>query len=486
MKKICLVLALALAFAAVQPAEVEEGVIVLTDSNFDEELAKYDFLLVEFYAPWCGHCKQLAPEYAKAAQRLAQNNPPYHLAKVDATEQKKLAERFGIKGFPTLFFFNKGVQSEFTGGRSENDIVNWILKRVGPPSTEVTCDELKERVASTKLGLAYFGELSGRSYSEVFLGVAQNPAVSEKFTFFHTSDKDCAATHGASSTPALVLLRQFDTPTVAYSGNWETTPVVDFMLTNSVPTLIEFSEDYIEPIFGQRRAALFLFRSNSDSESAFAQAFKEASEKLKGQILFVVSGVTDGIQQRLGEFIGVDEKSLPTLRLLDPADNMKKFTYSESIDGLTVEGIQKFVDEFKNKNLQPFLKSEEVPPETGDALKIIVGKNYNKVVIDNDNDVLVKFYAPWCGHCKKLAPIWEELANEFKDVPHLTIGKFDSTANEVDGLEIRGYPTLKFYPKGNKSSPVDYDGGRELEDFKKWLREHSSAVKSHVEGKTEL
>ena len=52
-----------------------------------------------------GHCKALAPEYAKAAQRLAQNNPPYYLAKVDATESKSIGERFAIKGFPTLFFF---------------------------------------------------------------------------------------------------------------------------------------------------------------------------------------------------------------------------------------------------------------------------------------------------------------------------------------------------------------------------------------------
>lgn len=176
MKKICLVLALALAFTAVQcAAEVDEGVLVLTDANFDEELAKHEHLLVEFYAPWCGHCKQLAPEYAKAAQRLAQNNPPYHLAKVDATEQKKLAERFAIKGFPTLYFYNKGAQSEYTGGRSENDIVNWILKRVGPPSTEVTCDELKTKVSQNKLTLVYFGDLSGREYTEVFQGVAQNP-----------------------------------------------------------------------------------------------------------------------------------------------------------------------------------------------------------------------------------------------------------------------------------------------------------------------
>jgi len=101
--------------------------------------------------------------------------------------------------------------------------------------------------------------------------------------------------------------------------------------------------------------------------------------------------------------------------------------------------------------------------------------------MNEEDDVFVKFYAPWCGHCKKLAPIWEELAEELKSVPHLTIGKFDATANEVDGVEIRGYPTLKFYSKGSKSSPVDYDGERDLEGFKNWLKEHSSAYKKHLE-----
>jgi len=259
------------------------------------------------------------------------------------------------------------------------------------------------------------------------------------------------------------------------------------MVAQSVPILIDFSEDYIEPIFGQRKPALFLFRSSRDHQDAeFVKTFSQAANELRGQILFVVSGVTDGIQQRLGEFIGVEEKDLPTLRLLDPADGMKKFNYAGSVDGITVAQISGFINDFNNKNLKPFLKSEEIPAEDSNPLKIIVGKNFQSAVIESNNDVLMKFYAPWCGHCKKLAPIWEQLASDLKDVPNLVIGKFDATTNEVDGLEIRGYPTLKFYPRGSKNSPVDYNGGRELDDFKNWLKENSPAYKAYLEGKTEL
>jgi protein disulfide-isomerase-like protein len=87
---------------------MDNGVMVLTDKNFDEELAKHELLLVEFYAPWCGHCKKLAPEYEAAAEVLSKNDPPIALAKVDATQEKTLSERFGIQGFPTLFWFKNG------------------------------------------------------------------------------------------------------------------------------------------------------------------------------------------------------------------------------------------------------------------------------------------------------------------------------------------------------------------------------------------
>ena len=112
--------------------------------------------------------------------------------------------------------------------------------------------------------------------------------------------------------------------------------------------------------------------------------------------------------------------------------------------------MKSYIEDFKAGKLEPHLKSEEIPAEQGD-LTVIVGKSWETIVKDETKDVLVKYYAPWCGHCKKLAPTWEKLAEEVADIEDLIIGKFDATANEVIGLEISSYPTLIFYPKNNKA-----------------------------------
>jgi len=68
---------------------------------------------------------------------------------VDATVHTKLAERFGIQGFPTLYFFKNGEKQEYTGGRTEGEIVMWVLKRSGPAVTEATsCADLKSKIDS--------------------------------------------------------------------------------------------------------------------------------------------------------------------------------------------------------------------------------------------------------------------------------------------------------------------------------------------------
>lgn len=78
----------------------------------------------------------------------------------------------------------------------------------------------------------------------------------------------------------------------------------------------------------------------------------------------------------------------------------------------------------------------------------------------------MEFYAPWCGHCKSLAPKYEELAQLFAPfAKHVTIAKVDATANDVPE-EIAGFPTIKLYPAGSKNkTPIDYSGARDVDSL---------------------
>lgn len=191
---------------------------------------------------------------------------------------------------------------EYNGGRIENEIYNWILKKVGPPTVDVTCEELKKKVEIGNLVLAYFGEKDAKEYTDIFKVVAEAPEslegseISEKYQFFNLNDKECAQHFGASTLPALVMFRKFEESPIVYSGSWEQANVIEWMQKESVPTLINFAEEYLESIFGGHKATLYLFRNEEDAKADFSQTFEKVAKELKGEVYFAVSGIKEGIQ----------------------------------------------------------------------------------------------------------------------------------------------------------------------------------------------
>ena len=100
---------------------------MLTAANFDSQvLQSKDIWFVEFYAPWCGHCKSLEPEWNEAAAAL---KGKVRLAKVDATQEQQLAQRFGIQGYPSIKIFDYGLPKsdkkarDYSGGRNAGGII---------------------------------------------------------------------------------------------------------------------------------------------------------------------------------------------------------------------------------------------------------------------------------------------------------------------------------------------------------------------------
>jgi len=110
--------------------DVENGVYKLEESTFDTVVSKFPAVMVKFYAPWCGHCKKMVPDYEKAARKLKKlddSSKGARLAKVDATSERALSEKYGVQGYPTLLVFKNGeLFTTYSGGRDKEDFVGYM------------------------------------------------------------------------------------------------------------------------------------------------------------------------------------------------------------------------------------------------------------------------------------------------------------------------------------------------------------------------
>ncbi|KAI9918959.1 hypothetical protein PsorP6_011772 [Peronosclerospora sorghi] len=98
--------------------ERKSAVVQLTTLSFEEEvLTSKDQWLIKFYAPWCGHCKRLAPTWNKLSWTLKENGDTTNIAKVDCTVHLRVCSHFGVNGYPTTFYINDGQMYRYKGGR---------------------------------------------------------------------------------------------------------------------------------------------------------------------------------------------------------------------------------------------------------------------------------------------------------------------------------------------------------------------------------
>jgi len=254
-------LAVATTMAFADPTENIEGVTNLTPENFDNVVGKDAAVLVEFYAPWCGHCKSLVPEYAKLAAAAAGSaNGKVVIAKVNADAHNALGSRFGVSGFPTIKFFpaSSTTPEDYEGGRTAEAFVKFL---------------------NTKVGTSMF-----------------------------------------------------------------------------------------------------------------------------------------------------------------------------------------------------------IPKEVT-AVTVLDASNFDEIVMDKTKNVLVEFYAPWCGHCKSLAPIYEKVAKAYLgDKANVVIANLDAdqAQNKAIGSRfgVSGFPTIKFFPAGEDKTPIEYQGGRTGEDFMTYMNEKAGTFRA--------
>jgi protein disulfide-isomerase A1 len=457
----------------------EDDVLVLTNDNFDQALSEFPAVLVEFYAPWCGHCKALAPEYAKAANTLKEEGSPIRLAKVDATVQKELAEKNKIKGYPTIKLFRQGVTepAEFTAGRFAADIVGWLKRKTGTPATIVdNVQQAKQLIEDNEVVVfAFFKSDVDEVTKKQFLDFAD----SKENLPFAITESDAVFTEYKVSGSSVVVFKKFDEFQVDLPvADMTSEKLAEFVKINELPLVVEFTQEKAERIFEDNRKnhlLLFVSKNSSDFDSLL-DTFKQAAPEFRGKVLFMYIDINDDDNLQVLEFFGMKVSDCPALRFIQLDDDMLK--YRPASTELTVTAMKQFVQGVLDGTIKPHLMSEPVPEDwDANPVKVLVGENFDSVAKDKSKSVIVKFYAPWCGHCKKLAPIWDELGEKYKDSSDIVVAKLDATSNELEDRRIESFPTVLLFPK-NSDEMITYNGKRTLEAFVNFIESGGKVIET--------
>jgi len=471
------VLAALAVVAFASDAEVNDpDVVVLTNKNFDEWVNAQDLALVEFYAPWCGHCKHLAPEYAKAATKLLKEDPPIRLGKVDATVEADVAGRFGVQGYPTLKVFRNGKPTDYGGPRDEAGIVKFMRAQAGPSAKKLSsAAEFDKFVAFADDASIVAFVAAGSEEEKAFTATANANREDYRFAIVNDEAIIKAKNNGKHGIVSFRPYGKGEEEKVAFSGDAKSDSAINKWLpTAALPLAGEYTADNAKRYAATGLPRLTLYaKVDSKNDPAgyryYTNRLRQAASKFLNKLHFVVAN-REGHGSREYNELSFDASHKYGVAVISPSGG--KFR-ADAFEKFAPESLVSFAEKYLEGKVDQHVKSEPIPTESG-PVKVVVGKTFQKDVIDNDKDVFIEFYAPWCGHCKQLTPKWEKLAEELSDYSDtLTIANLDATANDYPStFDVKGYPTIYLAKAGDKSHPVPYNGGREVKEMKKWLTEN--------------
>ena len=440
-------------------------VVVLDDTNFEDHVKSNDITLIEFYAPWCGHCKALAPEYDAASVKLSGKAK---IAKVDCTEHRDLCEKYDVQGFPTIKLFrNDGSEPvDYDQARKADAIVKFMEKQKQPAYVTLKSQkEIDDFVADDgDIEVVAFVAEGDKASTDAFVAVAK--ALRNDYEFAIVTDK-ALAPNGAQ--PSAVLYRKFDEPQVTHSGEWTEEALSNFVRGNAFPLVGEIGPENYQKYLERGYPLVWIFVDKSDSET-LAAATEVAKDFRSSLSLVWLDGKRWADHAKT---FGLSGKTPGVV--VEDRDNRKNYVFPES-QKPTADALRAHLKGFTDKTIQPTVKSEEIPEKNDGPVKVVVGKSFESIVLDTTKDVLIEFYAPWCGHCKSLAPKFDKLGEMFADTPSVVIAKVDATENDTP-VDIRGFPTLMFYPANDKANPLTYEGDRTEQAMAAFVRENAATLK---------
>lgn len=325
---------------------VSGKVIELNESNFDSIISTSDYVFVDFYAPWCGHCQRLSPQLDTAAAILAESKQPVVIAKVDADKFRHLGDKYEINGFPTLMLFTRGVPVDYHGPRKADLIVRFLKKSAAPDVAVLDSDSAIGNFV-----------LSADTYFPAFIGFGMNEsaisrvAIKYKQKAWFAVAKDFSdsvmESYDFDKVPAFVSLHlSYDERNVFY-GPFDDQFLEEFIKQNLLPLCLPLNSDTMSLLRDEeRKIVLTLVEDENNEKSKQLIKLLKAAASANRDFLFAYVG----LQQYRGlveSFIS-NRTELPKMVVWDGNEEYFTVTGSEKI-GEEDQGLEitRFLDGYR-------------------------------------------------------------------------------------------------------------------------------------------
>jgi len=441
-------------FAASAVAELRS----LQHSDMDEFLSTHNesLVLIKFFAPWCGHCKSMKEDYETAAKQLVGKAA---LAEVncDDAANKDTCGKYGVQGFPTLKYINKGVVGDYDGGRSLNDFLEWA-DDMGKPL--VSTDDVVPHPTKPVI------ILHAKELLAEFHGVAEKNRKVGKY--FHVKSDEASKIQVQHPDEDVIECTEISTEeSIQKCIDAHRLPKVGELNAETFTAYTLTGRPIVWCLFPMTKAEMpNVIKENKKMMIDIAQGVSHLG-------VSITYTDTDTFKGAIESMLGV--KEFPRIVYQKSPQDKKVFVYDGAMEaGPIIQHIQDASD----GKIAAVFKSEE-PPASGEAedVTVVVGKTLQEIVFNNDKDVLFEIYAPWCGHCKNLIPEYEKLAKKVAKTcsDFVTIAKMDGTLNDspVDSIQWTGFPTILFVKAGSQEV-VNYTSGRTAKDMWAFIRENGA------------
>ncbi|XP_050683298.1 protein disulfide-isomerase A5 isoform X2 [Leptidea sinapis] len=353
------------------PWDVDTQLLHLTGDNFDSTLAQIEHAVVVFYAPWCGHCKNLKPELIKAEERLRNEKMNGKIAAVDATAHKELGSRYNVKGYPSIKYFNYGQFKYDINARTEAAVVNFLKNPQEPPKSDpevpwrdeessvrhLSSNTFKQALRKIKHALVMFYapwcghcKRSKPEYIKAAEAFADNLLVMFGAVDCTVETGLCSELH-VKSYPTFKYYKYYDSAE-DYTGGRKTADFVQFIHTQisvsqeqqkgvkkhdqtgfGVNVIIGNDGNY-ETVLGSNQPSFVMFHAMwCDHCNEVKPNFSRLATKLKSDKINVNIVAVDAMENpKVSDFAGI--KSLPTFKLYSSLKELRVYDGDRSIEDM--------------------------------------------------------------------------------------------------------------------------------------------------------